>query len=196
MRIIILSVNLVWLFISCSQITENDKVEDLSLEEDFMSVTIKDQYSMMIPKYMKEVSNLNQDASLQYQNIYKETYIIVIDEPTDEFISVFKDLEEYNDSISVVRNYRDIQLQYLAEGIDIINMTEPESLQINGLDSEKVTIDGAVEGIDFNITYFLTFIEGSDNLYMIMAWVHEDEKEKYRGTFEQVVGSFKLVNED
>lgn len=178
------------LSVSCLNLN-NDKEEKLSLDSDFETVEINDKYSMRIPNYMKKADNLNMDASLQYQNIYKETYIIVIDENKEEFISVFKDIGEYSDSLSPLKNYKDAQLQFIGESINIGSMSEDKAIKINRLDAEKVIIDGTVEGVDYDISYFLTFIEGKETFYMIMAWTLQDKKNKYRPTFEASVKSFR-----
>jgi hypothetical protein len=180
------------LLTSCSDL-DKDKQENLSIESDFMPIEINDEYKISVPKYMKKANGLNDEASLQYQNIYKETYVVIIDESKEELVSTFQELGEYNDSISVVKNYRDIQLQLLSENINISMKSDPKSAQINGLDAEFVEIDGQVEGVNFEIAYFLTFIEGKEKVYMVMVWTLKEKKEKYKITFEQIAKSFKLL---
>ncbi|PKV52724.1 hypothetical protein ATE84_4844 [Aquimarina sp. MAR_2010_214] len=181
------------LLTSCFTSNKN-KNDTLFIEEDFVPVEINNQYELSVPKYMKEAHDLNDDASLQYKNIYKETYIVVIDEPKEEMISTFKELEEYNDSLSVIKNYKNIQLHILNEVIDINMTSDPKSLQISGLDAEFVEFDGKIEGLAFDISYFLTFIEGKENVYMIMAWTLKNRKEKYRKAFEMATKSFRLID--
>ncbi len=177
---------------ACSQIMNTGK-EELSLEKDFSRIKIMDEYSMMIPNYMKKTTALNDDASLQFQNIYKETYVIVIDEPKTEFVETFQMLGEYNDTLSVVKNYRDIQLSYMKEGLSVINESTPVSSDINGLFAEQVMIQAGVPDIIYDIAYFFTFIEGDDKLYMIMAWTLDSSRDKYEDTFAKMAGSFKLL---
>lgn len=169
------------------------KQEVLSLETDFNAVEINGEYQMMIPKYMKEASALNDDASLQYQNLFKEAYVVVIDESKEEFVSVFRDLGEYNDSLSVVENYRDIQLKYLVEGTEVISVSKPVSKKINERAAEVVELDGNVEGVAKSISYYLTFVEGDKQVYMIMAWTLQDRKERFRDTYEKIANSFRLL---
>lgn len=182
------------LLTSCSDSLNNTIEEIVAIEDDFMPIEINDEYVINIPKHMKVANDLNDDAALQYQNIFKETYLIVIGESKEVFVSEFKELGEYNDSLSVVENYRDIQLQFLSEGMDINMQSEAKSLKINGLDAEMIEIDAQVEGIVYGISYFLTFIEGEENIYMIMAWTLEDKKEKYKPEFEKSMQSFQLLD--
>lgn len=177
---------------ACFDLPKNE-TENLSLGSDFNTVKVNDQYSIALPKYMKEAVNLNGDASLQYQNIFKEVYITVIDEPKQELIEIFKELDEWDDSKSVVKNYRDIQLQFLSEGIAIENRSDPRSIKINGLDAEVMDIDGKVEDVAHAIAYRLAFIEGNEKVYVIMAWTLKDKRKKLQNTFQQIIMSFELL---
>jgi len=172
----------------------NQSEEGLSIEKDFNIVKINNEYKIGIPKYMKEAIDLNDDASLQYQNIFKETYIVIIDEPKDEFISVFEDLGEYDSTISAVKNYRDVQTRFINETLIVSSKSEPRSIKIDGLDAEMVELEGTMENI--GIFYNLTFVEGDENLYMIMAWTLKDRKDKYKETFEMAIKSFGLLNNE
>lgn len=189
-----LTIFLAQLLISCGNFN-NDKEENLSLESDFDEVKINNEYKIMIPDYMSETTSLNDEASLQFQNIFKEAYIIVIDESKEEFISIFKELDSYNSDSSAVKNYRDVQLQSLHQGINITKQSAPESTKIGGLDAEVVEIEGNVTGVNYKIYYYITFLEGKEKMYMAMAWTLDDRKKKYKPTFKQAVQSFRLLKE-
>lgn len=164
--------------------------------ETFNTVTIHDEYQVNIPKFMRGTTGLNDQAALQYQNAFKETYTIIIDEPKQEFVDVFKELDQYNDNISLLQNYREIQLQSFTSTISVSHESEIKSLNINGLDAESVQIDGHVEGIDEGIAYFLTFVEGTDNIYMMMSWTLQSKKEEHKKTFETIAQSFELIDQE
>ena len=183
------------LLTSCFDLNK-DKPEQLSIQDDFEEVKINDEYQMRIPDYMMKSGNLNADASLQYQNLFKETYIIVIDEPKDEVILTFSTLGEYDDSLSAVENYRDIHLAHFNETIDQSWQSKAQSLTIDGMDAELVELQGTVEGLASELYYHLTFIESREKLYMVMAWTFADRKKKYRDTFNQAARSFKLIRKN
>lgn len=161
--------------------------------EDFNTIVVNEHYQMDIPKFMKSTTGLNDEASLQYQNLFKEAYTIVIDEPKDEFVDIFKELGNYDENISLVKNYRDIQLQLFGERMQINSQTPPRSLNINGLDAEQVEIDAHVEGVDEEISYFLTFVEGPENVYLVMAWTLKNKKEEHAKTYGIMAESFRLI---
>ena len=50
-----------------------------SKEEEFKKIEVKN-YALQLPSYLSKTNDLNEDASLQYQNPFRELYIIVIDE--------------------------------------------------------------------------------------------------------------------
>lgn len=144
---------------------------------------------------MKGTTGLNAEASLQYQNPFKETYTIIIDEPKQDFVDIYKELDQYNEGITLLQNYRKIQLQAFTSTIQVNHQSEVKPMTIHGLDAESVEIDGHVEGIDEEISYFLTFVEGTENIYMIMAWTLESKKEELQKTFETIAQSFELLDQ-
>lgn len=180
---------LILLISSCLDTSSKNSSENL-LNTDFELVNINNQYSMEVPDFMKESKELNDEASLQYQNIFKEVYIIVIDESREEFKTVFQDLGEYDDEISMVENYKSIQLEFLQEAITIHSKEDVESSVINGLPFEIVKVDATSDGID--IAYTIAYIDGPENVYMIMAWTEKDKREKNEALFQKMIKSFKI----
>ncbi len=146
---------------------------------------------MSIPNYMKQTNQLNDEASLQYNNLFKETYVIVIDEDKEQFISAIKEAEMDDATISTIESYRNIQMELLTGNIDVSNENYSEKKTINGMNSEQVTFVGKISGVDDEIAYILTFIEGENDLYMIMDWTLNKYSKKYTNTFLKIADSFK-----
>jgi hypothetical protein len=180
------------LFQSCDLIN-NSKPENISLGTDFNPVVINNEYEIRIPDYMKSTTELNDEASLQYQNMFKEAYIVILDELKADVISTFQSTGQYSDSLSPVQNYSKVQSGFLDQTMTILKKTEAQSIMINGLNAEVLEIDGEVEGIPEPITYFLTFVEGKEKIYMIMEWTLQSRKEKYRSTFNKSIKSFREI---
>lgn len=156
--------------------------------------TVKvNEYQLTVPTYLKRVTNLNEEASLQFQNIFKDTYLIVIDESKDTLVSTYQDLGAYNDDSSVVKNYRDIQLEHIKENLKILNQSAFRASKINGYAAETVEVDGEIADLKEPISYIYTFIEGPDRVYMIMTATLKDRKEKHRDMFLKIINSFKIV---
>jgi hypothetical protein len=56
---------------SCFQ--SKDKANSQTNVSEFRTIAVADQYSLDVPASMVKTTKLNEDASLQYQNIFKET---------------------------------------------------------------------------------------------------------------------------
>ena len=178
---------------SCIDFSDNIKKEK-PVAADFNTVTINKEYEVQIPKYMKATNDLNDQASLQYQNIFKETYFVVIDEPKDEFKKAFLELGEYNDSLPLIANYKDVQLNFFKESLTDYEFISETTKKINGKNTEEISFNGKIEGVIYNIGYILTFVEGKEKVYMLMAWTLADKNDKYQETFEYISNSFRELD--
>lgn len=154
----------------------------------FQDVIVEKKYGMKLPSYMRKTDELNDDASLQYMNAIKETYCIVIDEPTKEFVDAFKEINEYDDSISVIKNYQEVQIGSFQESITGFTVSKLQEQKIQGLNAITQQGVGEIDGHD--IAYYFTFIEGKETIYMIICWTLENRKNRYEPTFYKVSSSF------
>lgn len=173
---------------SCVNSTKNEQSNTL-INTNFEEIRVNNQYSIELPTFMNESDDLNPEASLQYQNIFKETYVVVINESKEEFRSIFEDLGEYDQDLSAAKNYKDIQLQFLEEEVVINKINNIESSIINGLPFEITEVDATADGID--IGYTIAFVEGIKEVYMIMVWTLQNRHKKYSGLFKKITKSFK-----
>lgn len=186
-------ISVIFLLIT-SCIDSKNKKDDSSLgTETFYTVSINQDYKLSIPKFMTGTTGLNEEASLQYQSLLKEAYLLVIDEPKAGFEEVYRDLNQYDDDLSIMQNYRDARLKILSRTTEINRKTKPEFLKIHGLDAETMELDANIEGVANEISYFLTFIEGDDRVYMVMAWTLKNKKMEHKKTFKTIAESFELV---
>lgn len=179
--------------VSCKD-SKNKKAGTPLGSNTFHTVSIGDEYRIDIPKFMTGTTGLNEEASLQFQSLRNEAYLIIIDEPKSVFEEVYKDLEQYDDGLSVLQNYRDARLQILSRTTKINDKSKSQSLRINGLDAESVELDAIVNGMDNEISYLLTFVEGKDKIYMMMAWTLKDKKMEHKKTFKAISESFELID--
>lgn len=176
------------LSVSCLNTNKTEALET----DDFNTVPIGGLYEIDVPKYMKVATDLNFEASLQYQNAYKETYIVIIDEDKQDFVDVFRQMGAYDESISVVENYGKVQAQSFIDAASTVNYrSSPGSMIINNMPAQQVEFHGRVPEVPHDIGYLLTFVEGNDDLYMIMTWTMQDDMDKYRPTFEHMANSFR-----
>ncbi|MEC7771211.1 MAG: hypothetical protein VX798_08505 [Bacteroidota bacterium] len=180
--------------VSSTACKENKKEDTALGMETFRPVSIDGNYTIDIPKFMTGTTGLNEEASLQFQSLIKEAYLLVIDEPKAGFEEVYRDLGQYDDELSVIQNYRVARLQLLSRGAKINTKSQPEPLTINGLDAETMELDAYIDGVPNEISYFLTFIEGDDRVYMVMGWTLKNKKAEHKKTFKTIAESFQLID--
>ncbi|HBU79528.1 MAG TPA: hypothetical protein DEF18_15635 [Muricauda sp.] len=163
-------------------------------DENFNTVGVNNEYQIEIPRFMNGTTGLNEEASLQYQSLRHEAYLLIIDEPKLGFEQVYRDLEQYDDELSVLQNYRDARIQILSRTTKIINKFNSKPFKINGLDAEFLELEAKVNGVEDEIFYFLTFVDGGEKVYMIMAWTVKNRKEEHKKTFKTIAESFELID--
>jgi hypothetical protein len=157
---------------------------------EFKSIKVND-YSISLPDFLSEGKDLNGDASLQYQNLFKEFYVVVIDESKESF----KDAIEINELEDVYESnfdgYTELLIGNLETAVTFKNKTEKET-KINGLPAKILTFEGTVEGID--IYYQVAYIDGITNYYQIMTWTLPNKKDTYKEIMDKMFQSFKVSN--
>ena len=163
-------------------------------DENFNIIGVNNEYQIEIPRFMNGTTGLNEEASLQYQSLRHEAYLLIIDEPKLGFEQVYRDLEQYDDELSVLQNYRDARIQILSRTTKIINKFNSKPFKINGLDAEFLELEAKVNGVEDEIFYFLTFVDGGEKVYMIMAWTVKNRKEEHKKTFKTIAESFELID--
>jgi hypothetical protein len=179
--------------VSCKKIINS--VGSVGIEklksENYKTVVINDDYSLDIPKYLNEMKALHDEASFEYANIFKEVYVVVLDESKQEFISLFQELELYDDRQTPLENYADFQVKSIRESLGN-SKDNRVNLKIRNISSKHHELHGTVDGIE--IGYLLGFVESNEKMYMIMTWTLEERYQKYENTMKTIQESFTLVN--
>lgn len=187
-KILNMSIALAILLSSCINVNPFKNKKE---EEPTIPVVVKNNYVLKLPKSMKAMPDLNDEASLEYGNVFKELYTIVIDEPKSDIISTFTQVGEYDASKSALTNYTVFQLKSIEEKMKITKKSNIIKTKINGLNAEMIECEGTLE--NYNLVYFLTFIESKNRVFMIMSWTQLNKKEEYRPTFSAISKSFRLA---
>lgn len=167
-----------------------DKLNEMT-ETKFETVEVNSLYSLDLPEFMTSTTQLNDEASLQYNNLYKEKYVIVIDESKEEFVETFKELNMYDESKSIIDNYAEAQSAFISEGATVLKESDFRSAKANGLEMRMKDIDADVTGVPESVSYFLGFVEGKETLYMVMAWTLKSRKDGYEEEAGKIIKSLK-----
>ena len=161
-------------------------------EDGEQTITIDNKYSLTIPAFLSEVDNLNDDASLQYQNVMKGLYVVVIDEPKDELHQVLVDYNLTDRYESNLDGYANLILDGLNESLTDPKQTEVIETNVNGLPVKLTTMVGTIENIRIFYTYGI--YEGKDTYYQVIVWTGSDMQSKYQSKMEAVLQTLKELN--
>lgn len=152
------------------------------------TITIKNKYSIELPEFLSKAQDLHNDASLQYQNVFKELYVVVIDEPKQEFAEIASTTEDFSPDLN---GYHQILKSSFEEGVHNIDITPTKDIQINGLKAKTFSLTGELTEIP--IYYNVAYIEGKDTFYQIITWTLKSSKQKYQEPMEKIIYSFKEI---
>lgn len=167
------------LFLSCSK------------EEEFKKIEVKN-YALQLPSYLSKTNDLNDDASLQYQNPFRELYIIVIDESKQEVEQAIT-LNELEDIYSNDFNgYVELLTASLESNIAFKNKKEKDTV-INSLEAKLLKFEGKIE--DYDVFYEIAFVNGVTNYYQIMTWTLLNRKSDYEAVMDKMIYSFKVAGQ-
>lgn len=164
-------------------------IQSCVLEVGEQLVTVEGKYSLLIPSFLTKASTLNEDASLTYQNDWKEFYVMVIDEPRDgmhEVLVHYELVDIYQNNIQV---YSKLVLDGFRE--NLINPTQSALIEttINGMPAKLTTLRGTVDGVDVFIS--IGMYEGKDRYYQVLVSTISSKENIYKSKMSKILHSLK-----
>lgn len=153
------------------------------------TVKIKGKYSLELSQAFKKASTLNKDASLQYQDIARDLYVIVIDEPKAELKNVLEEnglSEIYSDNLD---GYSRIIMEGMNPKLTLDSIPPLKDTAIDNLKAKETSFEGESEGI--KIYWKFAFVEGKNTYYQIMVWTSAANRARLEKEMQQIVKSFR-----
>lgn len=161
--------------------------------EETQSIKVNGYYEIELPKSLSKANNLNEDASLQYQNLFTEFYTIVIDEPITDFNDLFNQdeyvMENYTPDLTGYCNLLKDNLSITVENGTFSNLKDTK---INGMEAKLMNVTGTVDG--FDVYYQFGFVKGKKRYYQIVNWTELKRKEDHAESMQKIIASFKELN--
>lgn len=151
-------------------------------ETTFSEVNINNRYTILMPSYMKPCNDIQKDASLQYQNLEKDIYAIVIDEKKVT-------MQDYDLNFNLDTYYNNITSQGFSESIKNGKFSIPGRQEINGHKALIADITGKLE--DNHVYYKFAVIETPYEFYQILTWTRASQREKMEKDMITMIESFK-----
>lgn len=180
----ILPILIAILIIGCSQ---ESNLISITIDNNQCTIELDGDMSPMMER------DRNEDASLQYANIFREKYIMIISEG-DEYNTfwnnqdslIYYEIDNISNPFEAYSNIiiDDLEHNYQSEA-------DVSECLINGMTAKKVSIDGTFDGIEISWTTFL--INGKYNFYQICVWTTLDNKLEYLPKLEKMAQTFKEI---
>jgi len=131
---------------------------------------------------LQPCADLHKEASLQYQNVEKDVYAILINEKKIT-------MQEYNLDYDIDLYFKSIASQPFLETIKDGKVSIPGRQEIDGHKALIAEITGKIEGTE--VFYKLAVIESQYEFYQILIWTRAENKEKFEKDMIHMIESFK-----
>jgi hypothetical protein len=152
-------------------------------------VTIQNRYSLELPDYLTQTTDLNEDASLQYKNSSKDLNVIVIDESKAAMQKVLEENNLLDQFPNDLGGYANILLEDLTLNINSVATPTVIDTLINGMPAKVTTVSGILDGT--SLFYSVGFIEGAASYYQVMAWTLAEKQAEYQEQMKRIIYSLK-----
>lgn len=153
-----------------------------SFAQDFVTQSGGHCFTLDLPGYLTKAWDLNEVASLQYQNTMKDVYVVVIEDNKEQLESLgmkFTGPQEFLDNF--LNGY-----QQEAKKRKVFRLPEFEN---NGIRHAQAEISWKEDDVDF---YMLaTIAESPKHFYKILCWTTVQNSDKYMDDFKKIAKSLK-----
>lgn len=157
-------------------------------KRDSKTITVKDLYTIELSNSFEETKNLNEDASLQYQDIARQLFVIVIDEPKDSVISVLTKNKLCNTYPTGLKGYSNLIIAGINPSLSIDSIPVFNETIINGLTARQTSFEG--KSGENKIFWYLTFLEGKNSFYQVMVSTIAENHNILEKEMQQITNSF------
>lgn len=154
-------------------------------------VVVDNRFKVMIPGYLSKTTALNNDAILQYQNMFKEIYFMVIEDGKDVLYQTLADNEltdEFPPSFEGFFKLMSNSDSNTDAFLKIEDRDKVKNKKIHGLPAKTYANTRDIDGI--GIYYSMAIIEGKNHYYQVIAWTTAGKKVRNEKVLNEMVYSF------
>jgi hypothetical protein len=145
---------------------------------------IEHSFKINLPTYMNRTVGLNEVASLQYKNVVKDIYGLVIADYKDEL-----ELAEMN--YSSINEYLEESLKTFLDDEPSKKTSNPIYKKIGEQNFGEFDASYYDEEEKVEIYYLFGIVETKTSFYKVLSWCSSLEKEKYKEDFRKILYSLK-----
>lgn len=160
-------------------------VSSCGSEEGVQTITIEGRYTLTIPAFLSEADDLHEDASLQYQNIFKDVYVLVIDEPKTALHDILDEFDYEETYSNDLDGYTQLILDGVIQNLNNPHQTDVVETTVNGLPARLTTLEGVIENMP--IFYVYGLYESQESYYQVIVWTSVEKKSQYKPKMEAVL---------
>ncbi len=172
MKLILLGLGLVLLFNACES---NIKLKQKSFDNIF---------EIGLPDYLAKTDLDNPDAILQYGNLIKGLYAMMIYEPKTDLTAAGLDYS--------IEDYADFNLGNIKASLENPKVQRVSTFKkVNGIDCIAYKIWGVFPEINEEMFYYLTIFKTDLNYYSFHTWTMASRESTHINVMEKMINSFK-----
>lgn len=171
---------------------QNRNIKETHLGQHIKRIRVADSYTVEVPKQMRLCKELNALASLQYADEAEDLFFIVIDQSVSDFKSIQRQLGGYDEDLSVLENYRNLEIGAFHEDIDISNQYDLP-LSYSGLAHLGLQFDGDFEGLSEPLVYYVALVHYRNQIFYLMAWTTISKKTMHHSQVVAMLSSLKPI---
>lgn len=146
-------------------------------------------YSIRVPTDFERTTNLNELAKVQFQKVDEDLYFIILEETKKGFIDAIK-LKVYDASPSLF-GYFKVITNHFDEITENFEVKDFSNTKINSCNAIIFSMSGTDLADGTSAFYRYAIFEDDNNLYQIMSWTNNKNKNKLIGRMEGIINSFK-----
>lgn len=158
---------------------------------DLQEIKVDNRYSISIPGFLTKVSDLNEDASLQYMDALREYYVIVIDEDKEEFHAAIDDPLFENLYSKDIDGYTNLLIDNFESSALVKTKSKITETKINGMPARLVNINASFDGVD--VFCSLSYLEGKSRYYQVFSWTLQGNESKYKESLNAIAHTLKEI---
>ena len=160
-------------------------------KDSYQTVTVENKYELTLPSFLSKASDLNDDASLQYQNAIREFYAIVIYEPVIDLEEALEEgglADDYKNDIS---GYSKLMIDNFKESLTNPVVSKATDTIINNMPAKIVSLKAQIDDLD--IFYAIGLYQGEEDYYQLLTWTLANKENRNKEEMNKILYSLKEV---
>ncbi|WP_338760770.1 hypothetical protein WAF17_14215 [Bernardetia sp. ABR2-2B] len=155
----------------------------------YETIKTDQKYSLDLPTYLQPANDLNDDATLQYQNLIKEFYVVVIEDSKEDYNQMLEMSDTTGTNSNKFESFSKLFSDSYEQNLNLTIDKNPTDFKIGSLSAKTFSMTGTLE--ESEIYYHFTLIDGKDTYYQVLQWTLAGRKESYKGEMDKIIKSFK-----